>query len=142
MADSTEMKVLSAALDRLIPAIDELPGAGEMGLADEITTRCRADDRFWQAHTVVGDRMAQIENFLSIAGASQDEAIRTIEKAVPDDFGLWLDVVYTIYYMQPAVHKHLGWHGQPPQPGGNFMPPWDLSVLDVVKQREPFWRKV
>jgi len=136
------MEVLSAALDRLIPAVDDLPGAGAMGLADEVTSRCKADDRFWNAHTTVVERLSAVDGFLNLAGSEQDEVIAATEKAVPDEFGLWLDVVYTIYYMQPSVHQHLGWHGQPPQPGGNFMPPWDPSVLDVIKQREPFWRKV
>lgn len=142
MSEVAKTKLLSAALDRLIPAIDELPGAGEMGLAGEITSRCKADDRFWNAHTTVIDQLSAIDGFIDRDGSDQDEAISVVEQTAPNEFGLWLDVVYTIYYMQPSVHQHLDWHGRPPQPEGNVMPPWDESVLNVIKEREPFWRKV
>ena len=40
------------------------------------------------------------------------------------------------------VHKRIGWDGQPPQPQGYEMDPWDESVLENARKREPFWRKV
>ena len=90
---------------------------------------------------VLGELSASSE-FLSKNSDGQDEALRGVENGQPTAFNLWLDVVYTIYYMQPKVHARLNWHGRSPQPDGNVMPPWDESVLEVTRKREPFWRKV
>jgi hypothetical protein len=142
MAFNPSTDLLTAVLDRIIPPVDDLAGAGGMGLAAEVIERSRADDRFWDALVSVMSSMPSAGEFGALDGDGRDDAIRTVETAEPGAFGLWLDVVYTIYYMQPAVHRRLSWHGRPPQPEGNVMPPWDESVLDVIRQREPFWRKV
>lgn len=143
MTNTPDIDVVAAALNRLIPAVDNLAGAGEMGLGEEVIERSRADDRFWKALSTVMDSLASSGgNFLTLDGSEQDDVLRNIEASLPDAFGLWLDVVYTIYYMQPPVHEWLNWHGRPPQPVGNVMPPWDESILEVTRQREPFWRQV
>jgi hypothetical protein len=133
--------LLAAALDRIIPPVDDLPGAGAMGLAEEVIARSRADFRFSDALDTVVNALPSPNAFTALDGEGQDGAIRALESSHPDDFNLWLDVVYTIYYMQPAVHRRMNWHGRSPQPEGNVMPPWDESVLGVTRQREPFWRK-
>lgn len=133
--------LLTAALDRVIPPVDDFPGAGEMGLSGEVINRCGADFRFSEAIRVVVDLLPAANDFMKLDGEAQDEALRAVELSHPDYFGLWLDVIYTIYYMQPEVHVRLNWHGRSPQPDGNSMPPWDDSVLNVVRARDPFWRK-
>ena len=142
MSFEPDVNLLSAAMDRVIPAVDDLPGAGSMGLADEVVERSRTDERFWSALQAVLEGIAGAEDFTSLDGDGQDDVLRGVENAARAPFGLWLDVVYTVYYMQPAVHRRLKWHGRPPQPEGNVMPPWDESVLETIRKREPFWRKV
>ncbi len=137
-----DIALLTAALDRIIPPVENVPGAGGLGLAGEIVERSRADDRFWSALVTVMQALSDVDGFESLDGEAQDAALKSVEESQPAAFGLWLDVVYTIYYMQPEVHRYLSWHGRPPQPEGNVMPPWDESVLDVIRQREPFWKKV
>lgn len=134
--------LMSAALDRVIPPVDDLPGAGDMGLAEEVIKRCRADTRFSDALDAVIGALPPSDGFVGLDGDEQDGALRAVESSHPDAFGLWLDVVYTIYYMQPQVHARLSWHGRSPQPDGNEMPPWDESVLSEIRKREPLWRKV
>ena len=46
---STDLSLLSAALDRVVPAIGDLPGAGAMGLAEVIVENARQDRRFESA---------------------------------------------------------------------------------------------
>lgn len=143
----SDVSVLSAAMDRVVPPVDELPGAGGMGLAAVVVERSRADERFWDAlSTVIGALSSSGSGgsgeYASMSGDEQDDALRVVEASEPAAFALWLDVVFTIYYMQPTVHKRLDWHGRSPQPVGNEMPPWDESVLSKIRQREPFWRKV
>ena len=137
-----DANLLAAALDRVIPPVDDLPGAGGMGLADEVIERCGADVRFNNALGTVLGALPSSTDFVALDGEGQDGALRAVESSHPAAFGLWLDVVYTVYYMQPSVHQRLSWHGRSPQPDGNEMPPWDESVLSVIRQREPFWRTV
>jgi hypothetical protein len=142
MTSTPDINIMAAALDRIIPAVDNLAGAGEMGLGQEVIDRSRADSRFWDALSTVTTALSSFRDFVELNGQDQDEVLRNIESSHATAFGLWIDVVYTIYYMQPAVHKWLNWHGRPPQPEGNTMPPWDESILEVARKREPFWRKV
>ncbi len=136
-----DISLLMAALDRVVPPVDDLPGAGGLGLAEEVVTRCRADARFNDALDAVLSALPSPNDFMALDGKGQDDALSGVESCHPDAFELWLDVVYAIYYMQPSVHRRLNWHGRAPQPDGNEMPPWDESVLNVARQREPFWRK-
>jgi hypothetical protein len=142
MTSIPDINVLAAALDRILPAVDNLAGAGEMGLGQEVIDRSRADSRFWDALSTVTEALSSSGDFVGLDRPNKDEVLRNIEESDASAFGLWLDVVYTIYYMQPAVHTWLNWHGRPPQPEGNVMPPWDDSILEVARKREPFWRKV
>ena len=142
MVIKTDTNLLTAALDRVVPPVGDLPGAGGLGLAEEVIKRSAADFRFQDALTTVLGDLPSPDDFLALDEDGQDDALRTAESSHPAAFGLWLDVVYTVYYMQPEVHQRLSWHGRSPQPEGNIMPPWDESVLGVIRQREPFWRKV
>ena len=136
------MQLLSAVMDRVIPPVDDLPGAGSMGLATEVVQRSSSDERFNESLRIVLALLPSDDDFEAMDEVRRDQAIALVEESDPANFGLWLDVVYTVYYMQPQVHQRLGWHGRPPQPEGNQMPPWDESVLGTVRKREPFWRRV
>ncbi|MCH8223292.1 MAG: hypothetical protein IH868_07775 [Chloroflexi bacterium] len=137
---STDLSLLSAALDRVVPAIGDLPGAGAMGLAEVIVENARQDRRFETALKTVADALP--DDFASLDPAAQDDALRNIESAQGEAFGLFLDITYSFYYMRPEVHERLNWHGRAPQPEGNELPPFDDSVLEIARQRAPLWRKV
>ena len=137
---STDLSLLSAALDRVVPAIGDLPGAGAMGLAEVIVENARQDQRFETALKTVADALP--DDFASLDPAAQDDALRNIESAQGEAFGLFLDITYSFYYMRPEVHERLNWHGRAPQPEGNELPPFDDSVLEIARQRAPLWRKV
>ncbi len=142
MVIKPDADLLSAALDRVVPPVGDLPGAGGMGLSEEVIKRCSADDRFNGALNTVLEALPSPNDFMALDDGGRDGALRAVESSHPAAFGLWLDIVYTIYYMQPDVHARLNWHGRSPQPDGNEMPPWDESILSVIRQHEPFWRKV
>lgn len=142
MAFEPDINILALAMDRVVPPVDDLPGAGGMGLAGEVVERSRTDERFWIALQTVLGALSSVEGFTALDCDDRDEALAAVESSNAAAFGLWLDVVYTIYYMQPSVHKRLGWHGRPPQPDGNQMPPWNESILSNTRKREPFWRRV
>ncbi|MEM7024420.1 MAG: hypothetical protein AAF637_17840, partial [Pseudomonadota bacterium] len=141
MSFAPDLTLLAHAMDRVVPPVDDLPGAGSMGLAEEVVERSRSDHRFWSALEAVISNLPAAGDFGDLNGDQQDATLSAVEQRFPRQFGHWLDVVYTVYYMQPAVHRRLGWHGRPPQPDGNQMPPWNESVLDTIRNREPFWKK-
>ena len=142
MAFTPDIDLLSAAMDRILPPIGDVPGAGSMGLAQEVIDRSKTDDRWWPALEAVLTALPSAKAFNALSGDERDAALTAAETVNLEAFGFWVDVVYTAYYMQPQVHARLGWHGRPPQPDGNEMPPWDESVLANIRTREPFWKKV
>jgi hypothetical protein len=134
-------------MDRLVPAVDDLPGAGAMGLAQEAERIAGKVLRLQEsAVKVLGAVSLDMRSharggFQALSPESQDESIRQVESAMPADFANFLEMVYLAYYSDIRVHKRIGWHGRPPQPGGYQMAPFDPSILETVRKRQPFWRK-
>lgn len=138
---------LSEAMDRLIPAVDDLPAAGQMGLGPEVERLAHEAPHYGDALESVLDALSMdplsraAGGFRALSPDDRDNAIRTIEGNMPGKFGTFLEIVYLAYYSLPAVHRRIGWVSRPPQPEGFDMPPFDESVLETVRKREPFWRK-
>jgi len=80
--------------------------------------------------------------FVLLDSEAQVTAIRKFESNEPDLFSSLLTISYIVYYKDARVHKRIGWSGRTPQPEGNPMEPWDDSILETQREREPFWRKV
>lgn len=136
-----ERAVLRAVMDRLVPPIDELPGAGAMGLLPEVETMAGQHASFQQALVGLLDGLAA-EGFATLPGPAQDDAIGAFEKAQPVIFNALLEVVYLAYYGDPRVHRRIGWPTGALQPRGFDLPPFDEAILDKTRQRQPFWRPV
>ena len=150
-----QLALLEAIQNRLIPAQDGMPGAGDAGCPMTI-------DRFLSERpalrrpviaalnaveaTAAGAASEATETagathvaFLSLADAARDEALRSVEAAHPELFKTLLHQTYTAYYTNPAVLLILGWN--PPQPEGFATPPpFDEALLANVKQRGKVWR--
>jgi hypothetical protein len=134
--------LLSSILDRIIPPVDDLAGAGGLDLESEL-------HRMSTEHTkytgVMEQAIGEISNSLSSGEPDQNEltnAIEQLEKSNPQLFTLLLELVYLAYYSDPRVHERIGWKTGPLQPDGFPMEPWDESVLEKTRKREPFWTKV
>jgi hypothetical protein len=136
-----ERAVLRAVMDRLIPPIDELPGAGAMGLVPEIEAMARQHGAFHRALTGLLDGLAA-EGFTTVHVSVQDDAIRAFEKMQPVLFEALLEVVYLAYYADERVHRRIGWRSGALQPQGFELPPFDEAILGETRQRKPFWRAV
>ena len=140
---SVDEELLDAILDRLIPAVDDLPSAGQMGLTAEIIRLAAQQDRFKGVFENAIEAFGTASpTFTSSNGDQQDDAIRTFESASPELFDALLSIAYIVYYKDSRVHARIGWEGRTPQPDGNVMEPWDESVLETVRKRKPFWRSV
>ena len=140
--------MLSEVMDRLIPAVDDLPAAGQMGLGPEVERMASEVPRYAEGLEVFLEALAMdplsraTGGFRALSADDQENAIRVIERNIPDHFSTFLEVVYLVYYSQPAVHRRIGWVGRPPQPEGFDLPPFDESILETARKRKPFWRRV
>jgi len=136
--------VLSAVLDRLLPPVDDLPGAGTLGLSE----RVRRDAA---SAPVVGELAARVLRGLPRGYDTLDEraqvvALQEAEAADAVDFAGLVNVAYNAYYTDRRVLERLerttGYAARPPQPLGYELEPFDESLLAKVREREPFWRAV
>ena len=133
--------VLRAVMDRLVPPVDDLPGAGTMGLLDAVEAMASAHPPFHRALLGLLDGLP-VKTFGALAGPDQDKAIASVEAADPAAFSLALEVVYLAYYGAPRVHGRIGRRSGPLQPDGFALPPFDEAILVKARQRRPFWRGV
>ena len=138
---------LATVLDRLIPAVDDLPGAGEMGLARKVERCARRNHRLREALVATMDALSldlsahAAGGFNALESETQVEALEEVERSIPDKFTAFLQLVYTIYYMEKSVLEHIGWTTGPVQPDGFDVEPFDEAILINARQREPFWRQ-
>lgn len=142
-----DRSMLTAVLDRLIPAVDDLPGAGSMGLGQKVERLAQKSGRFKSALMRVMDAFSldptahASGGFSSLPEDEQDTAITEVEEAMPGAFGTFLELVYVVYYSEPSVHERIGWPGGPVQPKGFALAQFDEAILEKAKAREEFWRR-
>jgi hypothetical protein len=136
-----ERAIMRAVMDRLVPPVDDLPGAGTMGLLAEVEAMAAQHPPFQRALLRLLDDFAA-DAFLAHAGPAQDTALRAFEKAQPAVFNTVLEVVYLAYYSDARVHRRIGWPTGALQPRGFSLPPFDEAILEKARQRAPFWRLV
>jgi len=136
-----EHAVLRDVMDRLVPPIDALPGAGAMGLLPEVEAMAGQHGPFHKALIGLLDGLAA-EGFAALSGPAQDDAIRAFEKAQPAVFNALLEVVYIAYYGDERVHRRIGWRTGALQPLGFELPPFDEAILDKTRRRQSFWRPI
>lgn len=143
-----DRKVLIAAMDRLIPPVDDLPGAGSMDLAPEAERIAKRIPRFHLALIKTLDALSldmsahAYGGFKALPGEEQDAALKGVEHALPSVFAQFLELVYIVYYSDERVHNRIGWRSGPLQPAGFELEPFDESILETTRKREPFWRRV
>ncbi|WP_395709068.1 hypothetical protein [Reyranella sp.] len=137
----TERSALSALMDRLVPPIDDLPGAGTMALLAEVEAMAGRHAPYRRALLHIADALGTAA-FSALDGAAQDAAISRFEKAEPMTFEAVRAMVYLAYYGNGRVHQRIGWRGGPLQPHGFPLPPFDELVLETTRKRQPLWRQV
>ena len=154
-----QRELLTQVLDRIVPAGDGLPGAGECGVADFVESASgskQGQDRRPRgggnpsATRLLVDGLKLIEMnaehrasgaFAVLDGDAQDEVLRAVESESPEFFDELVRLTYVGYYSQPRIVAALGLEARPPQPLGFELEQADLSPLDNVRKRGPVYRE-
>jgi hypothetical protein len=148
--DEERHALLTAVLDRIVPARPELGGGGALGGASTLDRTLAASPSLRRLFL---EGLAAIElasasavpappnrTFASLPPAEQDAVLRAVESDHSAFFAALVDHAYRGYYTHPAVRRLLGPVGRPPQPRGHHLPPFDLALLERQRRRLPFWR--
>ncbi len=139
--------LLTAMLNRLIPAEPPFAGAGDAGVVDHLEAlaeRSPALRRLFLEGIDAVDLAAWQQtdrSFLDLADDQKDAVLATIEQTSPTFFEHLIVHTYRGYYVKSEVIALLGLAPRPPQPLGHVLPPFDPSLLDRVRARGAVYRK-
>ena len=148
--------LLTAALNRLVPAQDKFPGAGDIGGAayveQAVIDRAAADKaagRTPDLRRLFIEGLSQLEiaaaqrgpgSFAELPPAQQDEVLRQVEAEQPDFFAALVRQGYNGYYTNPDIFELIGYVIPNPQ---DYKPlPFDERLLDPQRRRGQLWREV
>jgi hypothetical protein len=135
-----EKKILGGVMDRLIPPIDDMLGAGAMGLASEVDSLARRHGPYHRSLSIFIERLA-VKWSEQLPVSQKDTLLRELEAADGATFNAVLELVYLAYYGDPRVQRRVSWRGGPLQPEGFPLKPFDAEILQNVRERRPFWRQ-
>ena len=137
----TEGRLLSAVLDRIVPASADgrVPAAGALGVADFLADRASADPPLAALFRQVLARAAALAeargaHFDALDAAERDAIVETLEREAPDAFAALVRHVYMGYYSRADVRPLFGLSAAPTQPQGYQVPgddPDEMAALLV-----------
>ena len=141
-----QRELLTAVLNRIIPPEGQLPGAGDLGLADFVERWAGQDVSmrrlFIEGLTLIEitARRLQGKEFLELSEMAQDQVLVEVETRNSSFFDTLVRQCYNGYYTNPEVFQLIGYqcklaHEYQHQP-------FDESLLEPQRQRQPFWRQV
>ena len=131
--------VLAAVLNRIIPANDVMPGAGDVGTARFIDGVLADAPHLRRRVIAVLNEADAREGFMGLSAAEQDTRLQKIARENKESFDTLLQAAYTGYYSEPQVLAAIGWDPKPDTPGPTQ--PFDTRLLDAVRRRGPIYRQ-
>ena len=141
-----QRQILRAALNRIIPAEGQLPGAGDLGIADFVEQAVSGDPKLRRLFT---DGLAHIEiagvrhgstSFSELSDEAKEGALRDVEANHPSFFDTLVRQCYNGYYTNPQVFDLIGY--SLPDPASYQATPFEEELLEPQRGRAPFWRRV
>ena len=134
--------LLSAVLNRIVPAAGDMPAAGDLGIADFVESVAAGSSG--KRRTLM-DGLVRIElaaserggSFATLAEAAQTDALRAVEASNPEFFQELVTQTYRGYYTNETACGALGY--RPPNRENYDPMPFDESLLEPVRQRGQIW---
>ena len=140
----SQQELLTSVLNRITPAEGQLPGAGDLGIAEFVEN---AIAHVPQLCRLFLDGLTQIEiagsepgvKFSQLSGEDQDAALQRVEDQHSAFFSALVRQCYNGYYTNPQICQLIGYRR--PSPEDYEYKPIDPSLLEPQRQRAPFWIK-
>ena len=142
----SQREILTAAVDRIIPPGDGVPGAGEVGAAQHVEGICGVSP---QSRALLTSGLKAIEaasgnahsqGFSSLSDDDRTALLKQMESQEPEFFAVLVRETYSGYYSSQAVLRAKGLPLNPPQPEGYEVEPFDASLLEGVRKRGKAYR--
>ncbi|MBI1940012.1 MAG: gluconate 2-dehydrogenase subunit 3 family protein [Acidobacteria bacterium] len=144
-----QRETLRAAMDEIVPAVDGMPAASEIGGVEYLERVARAEPEVKKAlerSLAALDELCRKDSGSSFASLSRDDRAKVLgklERRIPAElFTTLRDFTYEAYYTQPRVWELIGYELHPTDEAGPPMKPFDESVLANVKKRGKLYREV
>ncbi len=143
----SDLALMHSVLNRIIPAVDGFPAAGDLGIAEHLD---RVVGRSAELKRLFAEGMAQIRiasgalgsnEFTDLPDSQKDEVLREVETGCRSFFEALVKQTYNGYYSYPRIMKLLGPTVRPPLPHGHDVAPGNLAALEPVKERGPIYRE-
>ena len=139
-----QQALLTAVLNRIVPANGEMPAAGELGVAEFVAGIAAADGATHRRRILL-DGLAQIEiaaqarggAFAALPPAAQTATLQAVADAMPAFFQELVTQTYRGYYTNETVFDLLQYRA--PNRADYNPKPFDESLLEPVRQRGPIW---
>ena len=138
---------LASILNRIVPAGGNFPAAGDLGVVaylDTVVGQAADLKRLFAqglARITIASQAQYGQEFVGASDDQKDAVLRQVEVANPTFFEALVQHTYSGYYSHPTVIRLLGIEVWPPQPRGHHLEPFDLGLLENIKQRGPLYRQ-
>lgn len=134
--------LMTAALNRIVPAVNEMPAAGDVGIGDFVASVAAgsAASRRLLLQGLVQVELAAAERggaFASLSAELQTDALKSVEATEPAFFQFLVTQTYRGYYTNETVTNLLSYRA--PNREGYDPLPFDESLLEPVRQRGQIW---
>jgi hypothetical protein len=141
-----QRELLTSVLNRIVPAEGQFPGAGDLGVADFVEQAAGQSTSlrrlFIEGLTLIEITAVQWQGkeFSGLSGSAQDAVLKEVETRDSIFFDTLVRQCYNGYYTSPEVFQLIGYHRQLAHEYKHQ--PFDESLLELQRQRPPFWRQV
>ncbi len=144
----SELTLVRAVLNRIIPAADGFPAAGDLGVAEHVD---RVVGSSVELKRLFAEGLARIRikgdatspnGFTGMPDTRKDEVLREVEVEHRRFFEALVKQTYNGYYSNPRIMRLLGPAIRPPLPHGHDVEPGNLAALEQVMARGPVYREV
>ena len=139
---SEQQALMAAVLNRIVPAQNEMPGAGDLGIGGFVEsvaggspeTRRRLLEGLVQIELAAAERGA---DFAALSAEAQTDALRAVESSAPEFFQYLVTQTYRGYYTNETVTELLSYRAPNRE---DYDPlPFDESLLEPVRERGQIW---
>ncbi len=143
---SHQALTLKAVLNNLVPPVDDLPGAGDLGIASFID-KAMAEAPHLRRHILglldqldIDCRQVHQQGFSDLPQSEMTDLVRRREESQKESFDSMVQAAYAGYYSHPRVLEALG--AAAPNEAESHLRPFDPQLLENVINRGPIYRDV